>query len=187
MWFGSWRSLTVIKRQVTAGPTKTHQVRLVAIDTVLEAFLVARRGQQKEYAASIGAQLCDDPYLLSRTADGTGPCLPDGLTSAYGRLASSLGISGHLHELRHFAATTAIAAGTDVRTVAGRLGHADPSVTLRVYAHALEQRDRELGDLLGEAVLGTKNRQQSKRTLGQNTSRAVATPGNVDREDGQSV
>jgi integrase len=178
------RSLTVIKRQVTAGPTKTHQVRLVAIDTVLEAFLMARRGQQEEYAASIGAQLCDDPYVLSRTADGAGPCLPDGLTSAYGRLASRLGISGHLHELRHFAATTAIAAGTDVRTVAGRLGHADPSVTLRVYAHALEQRDRELGALLGEAVLGTKNRQRSARTLGQNASRAVVAPDNADREDG---
>ena len=146
------RSLTVIKRQVTAGPTKAHQVRQVAIDTVLESFLVARRGQQEEDAASVGAQLCEDPYVLSRTADGAGPCLPDGLTSAYGRLASRLGISGHLHELRHFAATTAIAGGADVRAVAGRLGHAGPSVTLRVYADALEQRDRELGALLGEAV-----------------------------------
>ncbi len=41
-----------------------------------------------------------------------------------------------------------------MRTVAGRLGHADASVTLRVYAHALEARDRELAGLLGSAVLG---------------------------------
>jgi hypothetical protein len=40
-----------------------------------------------------------------------------------------------------------------VRTVAGRLGHADPSVTLRVYAHGLEARDRELAGMLGSAVV----------------------------------
>ena len=47
-------------------------------------------------------------------------------------------------------------AGTiDVRTVAGRLGHADASVTLRVYAHALEARDRDMAQVLSSAVLGT--------------------------------
>jgi hypothetical protein len=41
-----------------------------------------------------------------------------------------------------------------VRTVSGRLGHADPSVTLRVYAHAVEARDGELAGLLGSTVFG---------------------------------
>jgi integrase len=40
-------------------------------------------------------------------------------------LAKRLGIVTHFCELRHFSATTAIAQGVDVRTVAGRLGHAD--------------------------------------------------------------
>lgn len=57
-------------------------------------------------------------------------------------------------KLRHFSATTAIAEGVDVRTVAGRLGHADPSLTLRIYVHALEARDRQLAGILGSAVLG---------------------------------
>ena len=43
-----------------------------------------------------------------------------------------LGIMVLIHELGHFAATTAIGSGAGVRTVAGRLGHADASVTLRV-------------------------------------------------------
>ena len=46
-------------------------------------------------------------------------------------------------------ATQAMAAGFDPVTVGGRLGHADPSITLRVYSHALEQRDRELATALG--------------------------------------
>ena len=98
-----------------------------------------------------------DPYLLSRSADGAMPCLPDGLTHAYSRLAAKTGVGGHFHQLRHYAATTSIAGGADVRTVAGRLGHADPSTTLRIYAHAVEARDRELAGVLGAAVLGSMN------------------------------
>ena len=42
-----------------------------------------------------------------------------------------------LHDLRHIHATTLLIAGVPVHVVAARLGHADPSVTLRVYAHAI--------------------------------------------------
>lgn len=148
------RSLTVIHEEVTEAPTKTHAKRLVAIDSALGAVLTKRQHDQHDYAELVGASPADDPYILSRSADGATPCLPNGLTAAYRRTASKLGVASHFHELRHFSATTAIAAGIDVRTVAGRLGHADPSVTLRVYAHALEQRDRELAGFLGSVVLG---------------------------------
>jgi integrase len=93
-----------------------------------------------------------DPFILSPPADGAHPYAPDTLTDYYKRAAKRLGIRAHSHELRHFAATTAIASGADVRTVADRLGHADASVTLRVYAHALEARDRDLAGVLGAAV-----------------------------------
>ena len=156
------RSLTVIKTTITEGPTKTHSHRYLAIDEALGALLAKRRADQETFAQQIGTPLVPDAYILSRSADGSVPCKPDGLTSAYGRVARSLGLSGHFHELRHFAATTAIASGADVRTVAGRLGHADPSVTLRVYSHALEQRDRELAGLLGQTVLGTERGQETR-------------------------
>jgi len=151
------RSLSVIRRNVTDGPTKTHQVRQVAMDDATRALASTRCRQQRHFAEQVGVQLCADPYLLSRSADGSSPCLPDGLSHGYERLTKRLGIKGHMHELRHFSATTAIAGGADVRTVAGRLGHADASVTLRVYAHALEARDRELAGMLGGAVLGPMN------------------------------
>jgi integrase len=77
---------------------------------------------------------------------------PHGLSHAFARLNQRVGLDYHLHELRHFTATTAIAAGADIRTVAGRLGHADPSVTLRIYAHAVEARDRDVAAILGKAV-----------------------------------
>ncbi len=148
------RSLTVLAAKATEGPTKTHQRRDIAIDPALASLLAARRGQQESNAGLAGVELVDDAYVLSRSSDGSAPCLPDGLSLAYARLAKRIGIVTHFHELRHFSATTAIAQGVDVRTVAGRLGHADPSLTLRVYAHALEARDRQLADILGSTVLG---------------------------------
>ena len=43
-------------------------------------------------------------------------------------------------------------AGYDLAIVAGRLGHRDPTITLRVYAHALERRDRDMANSLGQAL-----------------------------------
>lgn len=151
------RSLTVIRQQANEGPTKTHQRRDVAIDEALGAFISQRQDEQHAYAETVGVELVNDPYLLSRSSDGAMPCLPDGLTHAYSRLAAKIGVGGHFHELRHYAATTSIASGADVRTVAGRLGHADPSTTLRIYSHAVQARDRELAGMLGTAVLGPMN------------------------------
>src|SRR5262245_28874011 len=42
-----------------------------------------------------------------------------------------------LHATRHTWATLALQAGKSVRWVADVLGHSDPSLTLRVYAHAM--------------------------------------------------
>ena len=46
-----------------------------------------------------------------------------------------------LHGLRHTSATLLLSEGTDVVTVAKRLGHAKASTTLDIYAHALAKND----------------------------------------------
>ncbi len=55
--------------------------------------------------------------------------------------------------IRNFAATRSIAGGFDPVTVAARLGHADPSMTLKVYAHAVERRDRDMAAALGPELV----------------------------------
>ena len=63
------------------------------------------------------------------------------------------GISGvPFHDLRHFAATRLLSAGVDVRTVSGRLGHANAATTLGVYAHFLESSDQAAAAILAELV-----------------------------------
>lgn len=46
------------------------------------------------------------------------------------------------HDLRHAHASLLVAKGVDIAAVSARLGHADPSVTLSVYTHALPNRDQ---------------------------------------------
>jgi integrase len=60
-----------------------------------------------------------------------------------------------LHDLRHWSATTSIVGGHDIRTVANRLGHANPSMTLRTYAHAVESADEPIARTLGHVIDGT--------------------------------
>jgi len=51
----------------------------------------------------------------------------------------------YLHDLHHFTATQFIHAGMDIRTAADFLGHSDPSLTLGVYSHAIEEAAAVLG------------------------------------------
>ena len=43
-----------------------------------------------------------------------------------------------------------------MHVVAGRLGHADPAVTLRVYSHVLREHALGVGDVFAEAVKAVK-------------------------------
>jgi integrase len=42
-----------------------------------------------------------------------------------------------MHALRHFYASLLLEAGENIRAVSEYLGHADPAMTLRVYAHLM--------------------------------------------------
>lgn len=56
------------------------------------------------------------------------------------------------HDLRHVHATLLLKAGVPVHVVAARLGHADPSVTLRVYAHVIPEQAAEVADRFADLV-----------------------------------
>ena len=60
-----------------------------------------------------------------------------------------------LHDLSHVHATTLLLAGVPVHVVTARLGHADPSITLRVYAHVISDQLTEAADIFARAVAAT--------------------------------
>lgn len=52
------------------------------------------------------------------------------------------------HGLRHTAATLLISQNVDVKTVSARLGHAQTSTTMNIYAHSLKKSDETAADVL---------------------------------------
>ena len=68
-----------------------------------------------------------------------------------------------LHDARHTFASHALAAGKSVRWVAAQLGHANPELTLRVYAHVLREEEEDLSflDYESEAASGGTRRHQA--------------------------
>ncbi|MFP5369285.1 MAG: tyrosine-type recombinase/integrase [Actinomycetes bacterium] len=86
------------------------------------------------------------PRTCSRWTNGLRLPRPIGWWWTRARTLAGIDRRWRLHDLRHWSATMAISAGHDVRTVAGRLGHANPAMTLRVYAHAVEAADEAVAN-----------------------------------------
>ena len=133
--------------------TKTHASRRISTDEGTLAVLEAQHNIATERASAIGLDLHDDAYVFSHEPDGKIAWNPGAVTKRFTILRSTLGLEGiRLHDLRHFAATRLMAAGVPVRTVSGRLGHANPSTTLSVYSHFVEASDQEAANVMGRLV-----------------------------------
>ena len=62
-----------------------------------------------------------------------------------------LGLAGlTFHGLRHSAATQWVADGVDLRTAQAWLGHADPHLVLRLYAHASDSAGISAAETVAE-------------------------------------
>jgi integrase len=150
------RSLTVTgsraDQSLHIGPTKTRQQRRIALGERGVRVLSEHWDYMRTLAERVGAPLVSDPYVFARPyrVDGNDPCLPDTWTTKFAVLCKKAGV-GHFrfHDLRHWNATQLIGAGHDIRTVSGRLGHAQTSMTLDRYAHALP-----VGDAAAAAGIG---------------------------------
>jgi integrase len=89
----------------------------------------------------------DEPVFFSpRTGDRM---RGDSITHALPRILEAAGL-GHLtpHALRHGAATLMLTGGASMRTIAEQLGHRNPSLTARVYAHVVPEQQRAAVGLL---------------------------------------
>ena len=72
--------------------------------------------------------------------DGT-PISPNNFSVTLGTAIKRAGFDVTFHACRHSHASALIAAGIDVVSVARRLGHSSPVITLSTYAHLFENKD----------------------------------------------
>jgi integrase len=91
------------------------------------------------------------------TSPDSGPVNPSSFGGAAWRAArEAAGLAtGGPHQLRHFYASVLLAGGVDIRALSEYLGHHDPAITLRIYAHLMPSAEgralRAIEDALSEA------------------------------------
>lgn len=137
-------------------PKTNAGIRPVAIDGATADMLREWREMQRAALASLG--------IIQGTATPVCSCStgahlsPRELDRWWGAFRKSVGLDGWvLHELRHTQATLLLAEGVDVKTVAARLGHSSPSVTLNMYAHAMPEVDRNAAQAMGDILAGCRD------------------------------
>ena len=125
---------------------------------LLEAVLHRHQAEERLAAGSAWSD-SDGLVFVSKWGE---PLYPDTVTALMTKLINSHNKAlteadqrlphARLHDLRHLHATTLLLAGVPVHVVAARLGHADPSVTLRVYSHVLREHAQGIGDVFAQAI-----------------------------------
>lgn len=138
------RANAQVKAVVREKTTKTQQQRRVAIDEMTIALLMEHRQRWEQRCSDLEVTFGEGLFVFSPAIDASKPYAPHSLSQRYRLLAGRVGLrSTRLHALRHYSATELIAAGVDVRTVAGRLGHGSGgATTLKVYAAWVGDADR---------------------------------------------
>jgi integrase len=133
--------------------TRSGRRKFVLSDTLIR-LLKSYRKFQLESIVRLGDQWVSTDRLFT-TWNGK-PIHPDTVTSWFAKFLKRSEIRKvTLHSLRHTNATLMIAEGVDVCTVSNRLGHANTSTTLNIYAHALKSRDSEAAEKLDNIFSST--------------------------------
>lgn len=136
-------ALTEVHGRTVFGTTKTHQRRSVPVPRFLADELAGRLAGKQ-------------PADLVFTAPGGGVLRNTNFRPRFfDPAANRAGLAGLTpHELRHTAASLAVAAGANVKVVQQMLGHASAAMTLDVYAGLFGDDLDALADRLDEAFGG---------------------------------
>ena len=135
------------------GTTKSGRTRVVSIDDETVAVLRQQADQAAEQLKAGDSWHGTRDGHVFTTGWGE-PIYPDTVTSLVTKLIRANKQLPHarLHDLRHLHATTLLLSGVPVHVVAARLGHADPAITLRVYAHVIRSVEAAAADIFADAV-----------------------------------
>jgi integrase len=146
-------------RPIVEDPKSEAGTRTLSIPIALRAVLA-------EHLARTGLTTADSERLLFAAPDGgllrysewrRDAWVPAALAAGYSREVADARRPGRtrteptigFHDLRRMNATEMIRLNVDVKTAQHRLGHADPRLTLALYAEATTEADLEAADRLG--------------------------------------
>jgi integrase len=125
--------------------TKTGEERRIGIGPRTVAVLEAHRSRQR-YERIEAKFTWADPGLVFPSTKGTIRRRKSVMQFLRRMLAkASLPAEVRFHDFRHTAGTLAIKQGVPIHVVSKMLGHSDPAMTLRRYAHVLDDMREDAG------------------------------------------
>ena len=131
------RSLSIMPGQglVLSEPKTETSKRFIQLDPETTALLKAHRLAQAERQRT-ALDWTETPYMFTNGRGG--PLFPDNVLRAFHRIAVQAGVPPiRLHDLRHTHASWLLLSKEAPQVVSERLGHANPAILLRIYAHTL--------------------------------------------------
>ena len=139
----------------TKAPKNKTSVRTVSVPESVMMLVRSYQKEQYRLRLSLGSYWKGDNYLFIQ-ADGKQmyPSTPYSVfKDVIHRHNQTAGDAEQLpeiplHGLRHTSATLLISQNVDVRTVSGRLGHAQTSTTMNIYSHQLQSMDEKAAGTL---------------------------------------
>jgi integrase len=144
--------------------------RTISLDTLTVAVLRAHRRAQAAARLAWGAAWVDSGLVFTKE-DGSA-LNPDAVSQRFERLVARSGLPPiRLHDLRHVAASLALAAGVPMKVVSEQLGHSGIQITSDIYSSVLPQ----VAQAAAEAVAALIPRAAGSR-ITEPPSAASATP-----------
>lgn len=149
------------KQLITKTPKNKSSIRKVSIPGPVIDMLKKYRKEQQELRLSLGDQWLGDNHIFIQW---NGKQMH--LTTPYHTFKDIIKKYNAtvkddtkklpnipLHGLRHTSATLLISENIDVRTVSARLGHAQTSTTMNIYAHSLKKSDEKAANTLDNLLI----------------------------------
>lgn len=135
-------------------PKTAKSNRSVAISSTTVKALRKHRAMQSSEVISLGPSWSQSNLVFTNTIGG--PLRPQNfLRRDFKPALEQAGLPPiTFHQLRHTAASLALAQGVPVVNVSAMLGHAGPHITLKIYAHILPGSERQTAEAMEVAIYG---------------------------------
>lgn len=165
------KSLEQTKAGLRVKSTKSEEPREIGVpDHALEVLRAHRLEQDRDRA--LYGEGYEDHNLVFCQPNGA-YYSPDRMGARVAELLRKAGLHGvSLHSLRHSHASILISEGVPIPVVSERLGHANQTITLSIYSHALPRDKRAAVNLWNKAI--AESVEEERRKAGSGGLRAVS-------------
>lgn len=143
---------------ITKKPKTESSVREIIIPEILNSILRKYKVWHNEQRLSAG-ELWKGANRVFTTWDGE-PMFPDSSSKWFAKFVKRYNLPKlSFHGLRHTHATILANDVKNIRSLAGRLGHAQPTTTWNIYSHMIRSADMESASKLDQIFLHNEKKE----------------------------